>query len=149
MNDPDKRFSHCVLRNWDSGDEPCAVEGEPLTLGPQTLLQTQQLFHLLVHQGHTVGRSAENLLRRTGIMEMQWEVYLCLYMYVCVYVPIHPCVCMCAWMFHVSLCVCTCSQSWTPEVSDPLELDLQVVVSWPTQLLGIKLRSSGRIIRTL
>lgn len=49
------------------------------------------------------------------------------------------------------MCVCApgCGYLQSLELADPLELDVQVIVSHLVWMLGIKLESSGRAVQAL
>lgn len=58
---------------------------------------------------------------------------------------LNVCVHVCA---HVSVSACECRSPWRPELSDSLELKLQIVVSPLTWVLGTDLGSSGRSVNS-
>lgn len=150
MNDPDKQFSHCVLRNWDSGDEPCVVEGEPLTLGPQTTASGTAALPSAGTSGTHSGRECWKLTPQNWDHgDAMGSLFVSVRVHVCVCMSPYTHVCACVHECFMCPCVCAHAPNHGHQVSDLLELDLQVVVSWSTQVLGIKLRSSGRIIHTL
>lgn len=64
-------------------------------------------------------------------------------MFACGYV--YVCVCVCVLWVYVYVCKCT----WKPEASDPLQLELQMVVGRLTWVLGTEPEFSGRAASAL